>query len=255
MDTKERLYRTDAIILRRSDFGEADRLLTVYTPERGKLRLLAKGVRKTTSRKAGHVELFMLTNLLIAQGRTWDIISQAEIVEAYRGLREDLDKTGHTYYTAELLDRFTEEHDPNRPLFELLALTLAHLEHIDDPFIILRYFELHLLSLTGFQPQLHFCVTCQEALEPVDNNYFHLVDGGALCPTHGQMRPNAESLPLPVLKVLRFLQTESWEKAATLQLTPKTRQQVETLLHDYITFLLERQLKSVDFLRKLRRRE
>jgi DNA repair protein RecO (recombination protein O) len=253
METKERLYRTDALILRRADFGEADRLLTVYTPDRGKLRLLAKGVRKTTSRKAGHVELFMLTNMLIAQGRTWDIISQAEIVQAYRGLREDLDKTGHAYYIAELIDRFTEEHDPNQPLFELLALTLAHLEHIDDPFSVLRYFELHLLNLTGFQPQLHFCVACQEPLEPVDNNYFHFVDGGMLCPTHGQIRPNAEPIPLPVLKVLRFLQTESWEKVATLQLTPKTRQQVETLLHDYLTFLLERQLKSVDFLRKLKR--
>jgi DNA repair protein RecO (recombination protein O) len=253
METKERLYRTDALILRRADFGEADRLLTVYTPDRGKLRLLAKGVRKTTSRKAGHVELFMLTNMLIAQGRTWDIISQAEIVQAYRGLREDLDKTGHAYYIAELIDRFTEEHDPNQPLFELLALTLAHLEHIDDPFSVLRYFELHLLNLTGFQPQLHFCVACQDPLEPVDNNYFHFVDGGMLCPTHGQIRPNAEPIPLPVLKVLRFLQTESWEKVATLQLTPKTRQQVETLLHDYLTFLLERQLKSVDFLRKLKR--
>jgi DNA repair protein RecO (recombination protein O) len=253
METKERLYRTDAIILRRADFGEADRLLTVYSPERGKLRLLAKGVRKTTSRKAGHVELFMLTNMLIAQGRTWDIISQAEIVQAYRGLREDLDKTGHAYYIAELVDRFTEEHDPNQPLFELLALTLAHLEHLDDPFSVLRYFELHLLNLTGFQPQLHFCVACQEPLEPVDNNYFHFVDGGMLCPKHGQVRPNAEAIPLPVLKVLRFLQTESWEKVATLQLTPKTRQQVETLLHDYLTFLLERQLKSVDFLRKLKR--
>lgn len=187
--TNERLYRTDALILRRTDFGEADRLLTIYTPARGKLRLLAKGVRKTTSRKAGHVELFMLTNMLVAQGRTWDIISQAEIVQAYRGLREDLDKTSHAYYVAELIDRFTEEYDPNTPLFELLALTLAHLEHVDDPFAVLRYFELHLLNLTGFQPQLHFCVACQKPLEPVDNNYFHFVDGGVLCPTHGQCGP------------------------------------------------------------------
>ena len=253
MSKTERLYRTDAIILRRADFGEADRLLTVYTPERGKMRLLAKGVRKTTSRKAGHVELFMLTNMLIAHGRTWDIVSQAEIVEPYRILREDLDKTSHAYYLAELLDRFTEEHDTNAPLFELLALTLAHLEHTDDPFIVLRYFEMHLLSLTGFQPQLHFCVACQEALEPVDDNYFHFVDGGALCPTHGPSRPNAEPLPLPILKVLRFLQTESWEKIVKLQLTAATRREVESLLLGYITFLLERQLKSVDFLRKLRR--
>ncbi|MBN1994832.1 MAG: DNA repair protein RecO [Anaerolineae bacterium] len=249
----DRLYRTDALILRRADFGEADRLLTVFTPERGKLRLLAKGVRKTTSRKAGHVELFMLTDMLVAQGRTWDIISQAEIVEPYRHLRDDLDKTGHAYYLAELVDRFTEEHDPNQPLFELLAVTLAHLGHSDDPFITLRYFEVRLLSLAGYQPQLFFCVACNKALEPVEN-YFHSADGGMLCPEHGPVRPHAQPVALPVLKVLRFLQTEPWEKAARLQLAPHTQQQVEQLLLGYITFVLERQLKSVDFIRKLKRK-
>ena len=253
MDNRERLYRTDAIIMRRADFGEADRLLTVFSPEFGKLRLLAKGVRKTTSRKAGHVELFMLTNMLVARGRTWDIVSQAEIIEAYRELREDLDKTSHAYYLAELVDRFTEEQDPNAPIFELLALTLAHINHADDPFVVLRYFELHLLGLTGYQPQLHFCVVCNEPLEPVDNNYFLSADGGTLCSTHGEIRPNAEIIPLAVLKVLRYLQTEPWEKIVNLQLTPATRQQVEELLLDYITFVLERRLKSVDFLRRLRR--
>ena len=253
MSTNERLYRTDAIILSRSDFGEADRLLTVYSQEQGKLRLLAKGVRKTTSRKAGHVELFMLTNMLVARGRTWDIVSQAEIVEPYRELREDLDKTSNAYYLAELTDRFTEEHDPNQPLFELLALTLARLGHIDNTFVLLRFFELHLLSLTGYQPQLYYCVTCQEPLEPVEDNYFHFVDGGTLCPTHGQTRPNAEIIPLGVLKVLRYLQTQPWEKVADLQLTPDTRRHVEMLLLGYITFMLERKLKSVDFIKKLRR--
>jgi DNA repair protein RecO (recombination protein O) len=252
MDNKERLYRTDAIILSRSDFGEADRLLTVFTPERGKIRLLGKGVRKTTSRKAGHVELFMLTDMLVARGRTWDIISQAEIVEPYRALREDLERTSHAYYLAEVVDRFTEEHDANRPLFELLGLTLARISHLEHIFLALRYFEMHLLSLTGFEPQLYFCLTCKEALEPVEN-YFHIADGGTLCPAHGKMRPNADPLPLSVLKVLRFLRSEPWEKAAQLRLTPPTQQQVEQLLLRYITFILERQLKSVDFLRKLRR--
>lgn len=252
MDNKERLYRTDAIILSRSDFGEADRLLTVFTPERGKVRLLAKGVRKTTSRKAGHVELFMLTDMLVAQGRTWDIISQAEIVEPYRALREDLERTSHAYYLAELVDRFTEEHDANRSLFELLGLTLARIGSLDYIFLGLRYFEIHLLSLTGFEPQLYYCLTCKEPLEPVEN-YFDIAAGGTLCPEHGKMRPNADPLPLPILKVLRFLRSEPWEKVAQLRLTPPTQQQVEQLLLRYITFILERQLKSVDFLRKLRR--
>jgi DNA repair protein RecO (recombination protein O) len=253
MVNRERLYRTDAIVLRRSEFGEADRLLTVFSPGYGKLQLLAKGVRKTASRKAGHVELFMLTNLLVARGRTWDIISQAEIVEAYRGLREDLDRTSLAYYLAELTDRFAEEHDPNAPLFELLALTLAQLSHIDDPFLALRYFELHLLGLTGYQPQLFFCVDCQEALEPVENNYFYFSGGGTLCPLHGPNHPESELLPLAILKVLRYLQRESWENVQGLQLKKNTRQQVESLLLGYITFVLERKLKSVDFIRRLRR--
>lgn len=253
MSANERLYRTDAIILRRQDFGEADRLLTVFTPDRGKLRLLAKGVRKITSRKAGHIELFMLTDMLVARGRTWDIVSQAEVVEAYRQLRTDLDKTGHAYYLAEMIDRFTEEHDSNRPLFELLALTLARLGHINDPFITLRYFDLHLLSLTGYQPQLHFCVACETPIQPVETNYFHFGDGGVLCPAHGPARSGAEPVSLAALKVLRFLQTRPWEQAAALQLSPATRRQVELLLLGYITHLLERRLKSVDFLQKLKR--
>jgi hypothetical protein len=79
------------------------------------------------------------------------------------------------------------------------------------------------------------------------------VDGGMLCPQHGEARPNAEPVPLPVLKVLRYLQTEEWEKAAKLQLAPATREHVETLLFNYITFFLERRLKSVEFLRQLKR--
>ena len=251
MENRERLYRLDGIIIRRSDYGEADRIVTVYTPDRGKLRLMAKGVRKITSRKAGHVELFMLTDLLVAKGRTWDIISQAEIVEPYRALREDLDLVSHAYYLAELIDRFTEEHDSNRPLFELLALTLAR---ISDPATLelsLRYFELHLLSLVGYQPQLYYCLSCEETLEPVENNYFHIADGGTYCPNCGQSRANADVLPLTVLKVLRYIQSESWEKVSKLQLSAETLGQIRQLLLRYMTFQLERKLKSVDFLRKL----
>jgi len=250
----ERLYNTDAIILRRSDFGEADRLLTVFTPRRGKLRLLAKGARKTKSRKAGHIELFTHTTLQAAAGRTWDIVTQADTVEAYRTLREDLDSISQAYYIAELLDKFTEEHDPAYPVFELLALTLARLNDGDanQQYLALRFFELHLLSLTGFQPQLHFCVACNEPVKEGEN-YFNIADGGVLCPNCGESRPQAEPLSIGALKVLRFLQTRPWEQVANLQLTAATQREVEKLLLRYITFTLERSLKSVDFLRKLRK--
>ena len=87
---RERLYRVEAIVLKRKDIGEADRLLTCFTRERGKLTLVGKGIRKTASRKAGHLELFAHTKLLVARGRTWDIITQAETVNIFLPLRENL---------------------------------------------------------------------------------------------------------------------------------------------------------------------
>jgi len=246
-----RLYRTDAIILRRFNTGEADRILTVFTPKLGKLRLTAKGSRKITSRKAGHIELFMLTDMLVARGRTLDVITQAEALQTFPAIREDLDKTSQSYYLAELIDGFTEEGDINTPLFELILFTFTHLNHLDDTMLLLRYFELHLLSLTGFQPQLHFCVISNKLLEPVDN-YFSFVDGGMVSPDQAKPSQHVKLVPLPALKVLRYMQTQPWEKIATLQLTPKTSEYVELLLLGYITYLLERRLKSVHFLNRLR---
>src|SRR5512145_3243804 len=90
MPKEERVFRTDAVILRRQDFGEADRLLTLLTPEHGKFRAIAKGARKPTARKTGHVELFALVDMLIARGRELHIVAQAETKEPFLVLREDL---------------------------------------------------------------------------------------------------------------------------------------------------------------------
>ena len=90
MPARDRTYRTEAVVLRRKDFGEADRVLTLLTPEHGKVRVVAKGIRKPASRKAGHLDLFMRSKLLVAKGRDLDIITQAETMSAYRPLREYL---------------------------------------------------------------------------------------------------------------------------------------------------------------------
>ena len=102
---RERTYRTEAVVIRRSDFGEADRLLTLFSADRGKTRAIAKGARKPQSRKTGHVELFMRSKFLIAEGRDLDIVTQAEMVEAYAPLRDDLVRATYASYAVELLDQ------------------------------------------------------------------------------------------------------------------------------------------------------
>lgn len=249
--SRERLYRTEAVVLKRTDFGEADRLLTLYTPGLGKLRAIAKGIRRPTSRKSGHLELFSHSQLLIARGRNLDIITQAETITTFKPLRHDLMRLTYAYYVAELVDRFAKEGVDNRPLYDLLLATIARLAEDPDPVLVARFFEVHLLGLMGYQPQLFHCVECRSLLTPEDQ-YFHHDAGGVLCPACARKMTGARPLSLVALKVLRFLQTRGYELCRTLQLRSTTQQEVEDLLHRYIVHHLERNLKSVEFLDTVR---
>lgn len=248
---RQRLYRVAAIVLKRRDQGEADRLLTVLTPDRGKLTLLAKGVRRQASRKAGHVEPFTHVDLLIAKGKSLDLITQAETIAAHRPLREDLWRSTWAYYVVELADAFTVDADPQALLFELLAETLDRLSQGTDPALCVRYYELHLLGLVGYQPQLFRCVQCNELLQP-EVNFLSLDRGGVLCPKHGVNHPETIALALPVFKLLRFLQTRTWPEVALLQVSPATARQAESVLARYIVYHLERTLRSTVFMERLR---
>src|SRR4029077_2470601 len=117
---RERQYQITAIVLKRTDVGEADRLLTLLTAERGQLRAVAKGARKPAARKTGHVELFNHVALLIAVARDIDIVSQADTLDAFLPMRDDLDRLSYAYYFAELIDRFVEEESEQGQVFELM---------------------------------------------------------------------------------------------------------------------------------------
>jgi DNA repair protein RecO (recombination protein O) len=250
-ERRQRLYRVSAVVLKRRDMGETDRLLTVFTRDRGKLALLAKGVRKSASRKAGHIEPFTYVDLLIAKGHNLDLLTQAETLEAHRRLREDLLLSAWGYYVTELVDTFTQDADPNPLLFDLLLETLGRLDKGSNPALAVRYYEIHLLSLVGYQPQLFHCVQCERLLKP-ELNYFSLERGGALCPAHGTDQPAVLELPLPVLKVLRFMQTRPWEQVGQLQLRFEVSRELEAVLTRYIGYHLERNLRSTVFLERLR---
>ena len=144
-ETKFRSFRVDAVVLRHSDYGEADRLLTLYTRQLGKTRAVAKGARKIASRKAGHIEPFTHVKLQLAKGRDMLILTQADTVDAYQPLREDLILTTHASYVLELLDRFTyQDETENSAIFRLLTDTLSRLALKADPWIAVSYTHLTL---------------------------------------------------------------------------------------------------------------
>lgn len=251
MTRRPRVYRTEAIVLRRMDLGEADRLLTLFTPGEGKVKAIAKGVRRPNSKKSGHLEPFSRSRLMLARGRNLDIITQAEAINQFPNLQTDLERLGAAAYLVELIDRFTVEEGGSEPLYDLLLAALLQLDNQVPLAPLARYFELRMLDLVGYRPELFQCVGCGQEIEARDQ-YFSAVEGGILCPNCGQRSESAERISLSALKVLRHYQRSSYEVAVA----PKVRQQVhvelDSLMESYLVYLLERKLNAPEFLRRVR---
>lgn len=246
-----RTTRTEGVVLRRRSMGEADRLVTLYTPYHGKVKAMAKGIRRPKSKMAGHLELFMRTDLLIAEGRTFDIITQAEMIEGYLPLRQSLDAMTYASHFVELLDGFTEENDENRRIYLLLASGLAWLAATNSLERTARYFELKLLDAAGYQVQVMNCTICGQELQP-RAQFYSVMAGGVVCPDCAHNRNDVFRLSLNALKVLRFMERYPFQEVEGLNLSPGVLAEVERLLHATLRFYLERRLRSVDFLQRLR---
>jgi DNA repair protein RecO (recombination protein O) len=247
---RERIYRTEALILRRSNVGEADRVLVLATPA-GKRRVIARGVRKTTSRLAGHLELFTHAHLLLARGRNLDIVTQSHVINGFRALRADLSRLGHAYYAADLYDRFTQDEEENFALFRLLCATYAALDATRNPDLVLRAYELRLLHLAGYRPHLHRCVSCHTLLTEQANRFSPAL-GGVLCPADAPTDRAALPMEAATFRLLRYLQSEPFDAIEPLRISEPTRAQADVLVQAYIVHLLEGELRSQTFLESLR---
>lgn len=254
--TRSRLYSTPAIVLRRNDYGEADRLVTLLTPELGKLRVLAKGARKITSRKAGHIELFTRTQLLLAKGRTFDLITQAELIEPHRALREDVARGAQAHYLCELIESFAPEDSDSAALYDLLAEGLSWLCQAKDPALVARSFELRLLTLEGYRPELFKCARTGEPLEidrdsEVERAPFSPSEGGVLLSAVGLMARDASYVSRSALLLLRALQTQPFDVVDALAVSRDVHAQAERAMQTYLSYVLERRPKSPAFIHQL----
>ena len=264
---QQRSYSIEACVLKHSDLGEADRVLTLFTPYKGKIRVIAKGVRRIISKKAGHLELLCHSQLQAAQGRNLDIVTQAQAIENFPHLRTDLWHMTCGFYLAELIDRFIEDDTRHQDVYNLLLETLRSLdadalevqeqstqgiepvgEEHGRSQLLLRYFEINLLSYIGYEPVFRNCAHCNSELQPVENGFTPAL-GGALCPNCSHLW--GQKLSMNALKVLRLLQRTEWARMPRLRLDARLHTEVETAMHGLLRFHLERDLKSWSFLEML----
>ena len=249
---RPRVYKTQAIVLRQRKLGEADKIVTLFSSHHGKIDAVAKGVRRTKSRMAGHLEPLVLGSYLLAEGRELDIVTQAETVEGFPGLRGDLDRISRGLYCAELVDRLTPERSEGNPIFRLLSETLAVLDQAPDIDLAVRRFEMHFLDLLGYRPAMEACAICDRRLEPI-LNFWSPAAGGVVGPECADESLTLAPLSVNALKVLRVLQKASFAEAARIRLSPELMREIETSLEAQVHFVLEREVRSARFVETLRR--
>ncbi|MBA2598730.1 MAG: DNA repair protein RecO [Chloroflexota bacterium] len=248
--SSDRLYRCDAIVLARMDFGEADRILTLYSRQHGKLRVIAKGARRPLSRLGPHLEYFSHSRLMLARGRDLDVVTGAETVEAHLAIRDDLDAFGNASHMVEILARLTEDRQENAAVFDLLASSLHLLADGVDAFHVTRHYELALLTLLGYRPQLLHCIECRVALSQAPHP-FSPAQGGFLCESCHGRAPATRLVGVDAQKYLRALDRGGLSATVRISIDSPLRDELEGIFGAYLRHIAERDLGSLRVLREL----
>lgn len=243
------LYKEQGIVLRSHKLGEADKIITIMTQGSGKVRAVAKGIRKTKSRFGARLEPFTHVSLMVYRGTgALDTVAQAEIIAMHRTIAEDFGLFAAGETMLEAVDKVAEEHERNIKLFLLLLQGLRALDaRPTDGNAVGESFLLKLLSVSGFHPSLSACAICG-ATGPT---LFSTSQGGAVC--SGCADPAAEPVTTAALLVLDTLARTELTEAGALAFDERPRREARNLLYAFAEYHIERRMKSVPLARSLSR--
>lgn len=231
--------------MRSYKFGEADLILTLFGRKTGKISAIAKGVRKTRSRMRGGVQLFSLGDFVLYKGKSLYTVTQCEMEQPFIPVRHDLSKFAYASYCAEIMKELFPEEEANVPAFNLLVNTLTQMSNSGEE-LAARMFDVRMLGLSGYQPELTCCVKCTGALPP--HPVFSSPDGGIVC------CGGVKGIPVgkDTLALMRRLMEMDMDTLDRLRPSPKNFLEMERVLKSYWEYILEKDLMSVEFIVKMR---
>ncbi|MEW6724512.1 MAG: DNA repair protein RecO [Bacillota bacterium] len=242
------LYTTEAIVLRERDLGEADRILTLFTRDKGKVEAVAKGARRPRSRLAGFSQPFSYGLVSLFSGRNLETVSQAELRESFGALRADLDRMAYAAYAVDLVDEVTRERDRHEELFYVLLSMLHLLTGEVDRELLIRALEIKVLAAAGFRPRLEDCAACGGTVG--DAVRFSPEAGGLVC--GNCPAPGAIRLSRGALETMRRLLGTDFRRLTGLRWSQAIRAEIGAVLDSYVVHCLERRPRSWAFLSTVR---
>jgi DNA repair protein RecO (recombination protein O) len=249
---RPRSYKTEAIVLKSIAVRDADRLVTVLTPQLGKLPATVRGARRVNSRLGGHLDLFNRVELTLALGHRIDVVTGAESIESFGALKSDLDRTAIALYLMELTDAMLPEAAPHSRAYDLVLQALRWLNGTGPAVAMPRYVELRLLEDSGYLPELQNCLVCGKSLEPGHHRFAPALGGvtdDTCVVSAGQVLP----LSVDALKVLRHFAREGFEAGVHVTIDGHLALELENILEASVHNVLEREVSSASFIEHLRR--
>jgi len=234
-------YKFTGIVLSKYNIGEADRIYTIYTLEKGKIKALAKGVRKSQARLAGNLENFSLVDLAIAKGKGTGKITGSIVENNFRNLRNNLEALGNIFEAAKILDKLTDLEEKDADIFNLLKVYLetadeASLEKEEKIALITQGFILKLLDCLGYKIEADTCVKCSSAL-PKDGNYFSAEKGGIVCAICSKEAGNKIGVSDNTIKIIRIFFQNKLKSLLKLKVTQKEVDSLKTIINDFIRWI------------------
>ncbi|MBB6675303.1 DNA repair protein RecO [Cohnella nanjingensis] len=239
------LYRMEGIVIRSTDYGEGNKIITIFTPSHGKQGIVVRGARKPKSRYASLAQLFTLGDFSFYKTGQLGTLNSGEIVESFRGLREGLDAAAYAAYMVELCDRAVQDEDAGGYLYYQLKAAMTAIAEGKDPQILARIFEMKIVRAAGYAPVLDECVNCGRTEGPFR---FSPAGGGALCRNCVYRDPTAIELEEPVWKLLRVFSAMDMRRLGNIAVKESSAQQLKTAMRRWFDHHLALNLKSRHFL-------
>lgn len=242
--------KAEGIVLRATDYGESNKILTVYTKGSGKISLMARGAKKSKSRFTAVSQLFSYGFFLYHGGSGMATLQQGDLIRSFRGIREDLVKTAYAVYLVEFLDKITGDEEASSYLFDTLLTALDWIEQDKDAEIVARLFEMKLLQINGYRPRLEGCIHCGNEKPPF---FFSISEGGFVCPDCVSRRQDSTLMALGpgAVKILQLFHQIHMNQVGNIQVKPETKIQLKKVMFAFIDEYTPVRLKSRRFLEQL----
>ncbi len=244
------INKVEGIVIRTNDYGETNKIVTLYTRESGKLGLMARGAKKPKSRLATVSQLFMHGQFLIQSGSGLGTMQQGEILTSFRSIRQDIIATAYASYVAELTDKLTEDKKPNPYLFELLYQTLHYMDEGIDYEILMFIYEVKMLAVAGLHPNLNECSSCGAT----EGRFgFSLREGGLLCHRCSHQDPHMFELSPAAARLMRLFYHFDLHRLGNVSVKEETKNEIRTVLSAYYEEYSGLYLKTRRFLDQIKR--